>query len=162
MSSKKLIELKINGENYDATVSGSETLLTLLRDQLDLTGTKRGCNQGVCGACTVIKDGVPVRSCLTLAGFCNSSEVTTVEGLAIDRNLSNLQNAFSENGAVQCGFCISGMLITIKALLDKVPNPTIDEVREAISGNLCRCSGYKKIIDATLEASRSLNSEELA
>ena len=100
MSSKKLIELKINGENYDATVSGSETLLTLLRDQLDLTGTKRGCNQGVCGACTVIKDGVPVRSCLTVAGFCNSSEVTTVEGLAIDRKLSNLQNAFSEKSKV--------------------------------------------------------------
>ena len=161
MNYNKTIALEVNGETHETSVSGPETLLTVLRDQLNLTGTKRGCNQGVCGACTVIKDGVPVRSCLTIAGFCGSSEITTVEGLAIDRRLSNVQRAFTENGAVQCGFCISGMMLTVKALLDKTPNPTIDEVREAISGNLCRCSGYKKIIDATLEAARLLNTEEL-
>ena len=162
MNYNKTITLEVNGETHETSVSGSETLLTVLRDQLNLTGTKRGCNQGVCGACTVIKDGAPVRSCLTIAGFCSSSEIITVEGLANNRTLSNVQSAFTENGAVQCGFCISGMMVTVKAFLDKNPNPTIDEVRKAISGNLCRCSGYKKIIDATLEAARSENSEELA
>lgn len=162
MSDKQAIAVTVNGEERDALIAGKDTLLTILRDQLNLTGTKRGCNQGVCGACTVIVDGVAVRSCLTMAGFCDGADVTTVEGLADKRALSPVQTAFSETGAVQCGFCTSGMMIAVKAFLEENPNPTIAEIQKGISGNLCRCSGYKKIIDATLEAARLINAKEVA
>jgi carbon-monoxide dehydrogenase small subunit len=162
MNNKQAISVTVNGEERDALVAGKDTLLTILRDQLNLTGTKRGCNQGVCGACTVMVDGVAFRSCLTMAGFCDGAEVTTVEGLANNRALSPVQTAFSETGAVQCGFCTSGMMITVKAFLEENPKPTIAEIQKGISGNLCRCSGYKKIIDATLEAARLINAGEVA
>ena len=160
MSDSHAIALTINGEEREALVTGRDTLLTVLRDKLHLTGTKRGCNQGVCGACTVIFDGVTIRSCLSIAAVCDGSNITTVEGLAEGRELSSVQSAFSETGAVQCGFCTSGMMISVKALLEKNPDPTIDDIRKGISGNLCRCSGYKKIIAATLEAARSANAGE--
>jgi len=160
MSDGHAIVLTINGEEREALVNGRDTLLTVLRDKLHLTGTKRGCNQGVCGACTVIIDGVAIRSCLSIAAVCDGSNITTVEGLAEGRELSSVQLAFSETGAVQCGFCTSGMMISVKALLEINPDPTIDDIRKGISGNLCRCSGYKKIIDATLVAARSVNAGE--
>ena len=160
MSDGHAIVLTINGEEREALVNGRDTLLTVLRDKLYLTGTKRGCNQGVCGACTVIIDGVAIRSCLSIAAVCDGSNITTVEGLAEGRELSSVQLAFSETGAVQCGFCTSGMMISVKALLETNPDPTIDDIRKGISGNLCRCSGYKKIIDATLVAARSVNAGE--
>ena len=160
MSDGHAIVLTINGEEREALVNGRDTLLTVLRDKLHLTGTKRGCNQGVCGACTVIIDGVAIRSCLSIAAVCDGSNITTVEGLAEGRELSSVQLAFSETGAVQCGFCTSGMMISVKALLETNPDPTIDDIRKGISGNLCRCSGYKKLIDATLVAARSVNAGE--
>jgi len=154
MTDTNIIPMIINGEKHDITVHGRETLLTILRDQLGLTGTKRGCNQGVCGACTITVDGVAVRSCLSLAALSEDADIFTVEGLTEDRVLSPIQEAFAEKGAVQCGFCTSGMLLAVNALLESNPQPTIDEIKEGISGNLCRCSGYKKIIDAVLEAAR--------
>jgi carbon-monoxide dehydrogenase small subunit len=154
MTDTNIIPMIINGEKHDITVHGRETLLTILRDQLGLTGTKRGCNQGVCGACTITVDGVAVRSCLSLAALSEDADIFTVEGLTVDRVLSPIQEAFAEKGAVQCGFCTSGMLLAVNALLESNPQPTIDEIKEGISGNLCRCSGYKKIIDAVLEAAR--------
>lgn len=160
MMEKEVICLRVNGEDHEVFVSGAETLLTVLRDQLELTGTKRGCNQGVCGACTVTIDGLAVRSCLSIAGFCENTEITTIEGFSKDTELSPIQIAFSETGAVQCGFCTAGMMAAVKALLDVNSTPTIDEVREGISGNLCRCSGYKKIVDAALEAAQLMKSKE--
>ncbi len=154
MNSKRIISLEVNGDKRDVTVLGTETLLTVLRDQLGLTGTKRGCNQGVCGACTIMVDGFAVRSCLSIAGFFDGANLITVEGLAKNRVLSPVQQAFAEKGAVQCGFCTSGMMLAANALLEKKSNPTIEEIKEGISGNLCRCSGYKKIIDAIQEAAR--------
>ena len=154
MTDTNIIPMIINGKKHDITVHGRETLLTILRDQLGLTGTKRGCNQGVCGACTITVDGVAVRSCLSLAALSEDADIFTVEGLTVDRVLSPIQEAFAEKGAVQCGFCTSGMLLAVNALLESNPQPTIDEIKEGISGNLCRCSGYKKIIDAVLEAAR--------
>jgi len=154
MTDTNIIPMIINGEKHNITVHGRETLLTILRDQLGLTGTKRGCNQGVCGACTITVDGVAVRSCLSLAALSEDADIFTVEGLTVDRVLSPIQEAFAEKGAVQCGFCTSGMLLAVNALLEKNPEPTIEEIKEGISGNLCRCSGYRKIIDAVLEAAR--------
>jgi len=154
MTDKNIVSMIINGEKRNITLYGRETLLTILRDQLGLTGTKRGCNQGVCGACTIIVDEVAVRSCLSLAALFEGANVFTVEGLTEGRVLSSIQQAFAEKGAVQCGFCTSGILLAVNALLERNPQPTIEEVKEGISGNLCRCSGYKKIIDAVIEAAR--------
>ena len=159
MNNKQVIHIQVNGDKREILVLGTETLLTVLRDQLGLTGTKRGCNQGVCGACTIIVDGFPVRSCLSIAGFCDGANLITVEGLSKNRVLSPVQQAFAEKGAVQCGFCTSGMMLTVNALLETNPDPTIEEIKEGISGNLCRCSGYKKIIDAVQEAARLLKAE---
>jgi carbon-monoxide dehydrogenase small subunit len=156
MSSKKAISLIVNGDTRDALVSGDDTLLTVLRDQLHLTGTKRGCNQGICGACTVIIDGVAVRSCLSIAGVYDTSEILTVEGLSTNNKLSPIQLAFSETGAVQCGFCTAGMMIAAKAFLANNSSPTVNEIRHGISGNLCRCSGYKKIVDAIALAAKMI------
>ena len=148
------ISIVINGEKHQTLVSGRDTLLTVLRDQLHLTGTKRGCNQGVCGACTVLVDGTAVRSCLSIAALCEGSDVTTVEGLNQNGEMSPVQQAFSEQGAVQCGFCTSGMMMAAHAFLAENNNPTVEEAQKGISGNLCRCSGYKKIVDAVIEAAR--------
>jgi len=146
--------LKINGLERTCVADGMDTLLTVLRDRFGLLGAKRGCDQGVCGACTVLMDGRPVRACLSLAANCEGSELQTVESLEADALGKRLQQAFVEGGAVQCGFCTSGMLLTACALLRDTPAPGIDEIREALSGNLCRCTGYRKIVDAVLSVAR--------
>jgi carbon-monoxide dehydrogenase small subunit len=145
---KTLIELKINGQSYELAIDTHRTLLEVLREQLGFTGTKSGCDQGECGTCTVLMDGVPVHSCLTLAVDVRGKEITTIEGLARGKELHPLQQAFVDHGAIQCGFCTPGMVLTGKALLDKNTSPTEGEIRRAISGNLCRCTGYVKIVEA--------------
>ena len=150
---KKMICLTINGKEYELAVSPNMTLADLLREELLLTGTKKGCELGECGTCTVIMNGKPVNSCLVLAAKANGKEVTTVEGLETDEGLHPLQEKFIENGAIQCGFCTSGMLLSAKSLLDKNPKPTELEIRTAISGNLCRCTGYQKIVESIKDAS---------
>jgi carbon-monoxide dehydrogenase small subunit len=150
------ISLRVNGEDYQVTVEPKDTLLDVLRDKIGLTGTKCGCNTGDCGACTVLLNGRPIVSCLVLAVDARDKEIVTVEGLASSGRLHPLQEAFVRYGAVQCGFCTPGMLMASYALLRENPNPTEEEVREAISGNLCRCTGYTKIVDAILAASAAL------
>jgi aerobic-type carbon monoxide dehydrogenase small subunit (CoxS/CutS family) len=140
--------LTINGEERRLPVAPGETLLEVLRETLFLTGTKRGCNQGVCGACTVLRDGVPTRACLALAADCEGEAITTIEGLAAAGDLGAVQEAFIAAGAPQCGFCMSGMVLVAHALLRTQPHPSRAEIREALSGNLCRCSGYVQIIEA--------------
>jgi carbon-monoxide dehydrogenase small subunit len=147
------LTMKLNGEEVTVQVKPSALLVEVLRDQLELTGTKVACGEGECGACTVLLDGVPVNSCLVPALKAQGREVMTVEGLAPLGDLHPLQKAFVEHGAVQCGYCTPGMLMSAKALLDHNPNPTEDEVRLSISGNLCRCTGYAKIVEAILDAS---------
>jgi carbon-monoxide dehydrogenase medium subunit len=151
------ITLTVNSQLYDIVAGGATTLLELLRDQLGLTGTKDGCGEGDCGACTVIVDGQAVKSCLVLAAQAHGSRITTVEGLsAPDGSLHPLQIAFAEAGAVQCGYCTPGMLMAARALLDAHPQPTPADVRAALSGNLCRCTGYAKIVAAVQEAARRM------
>jgi carbon-monoxide dehydrogenase small subunit len=145
---KSLIDLKVNGQNYEVAVDTRRTLLEVLREELGFTGTKNGCDQGECGTCTVLLDGKPVHSCLTLAVEIQGKEVTTIEGLAKGDELHPLQQAFVDHGAIQCGFCTPGMILTGKALLEKNHSATEDEIRRAISGNLCRCTGYVKIVEA--------------
>jgi carbon-monoxide dehydrogenase small subunit len=147
------LTMRLNGEEVTVQVKPSATLVEVLRDQLELTGTKVACGEGECGACTVLLDGKPVNSCLVPALKAQGREVMTVEGLAPLGELHPLQKAFVEHGAVQCGYCTPGMLMSAKALLDDNPNPTEDEIRLAISGNLCRCTGYAKIVEAVLDAS---------
>lgn len=147
----KRIELIVNGEPRSLEVSPGAFLLDVLRDRLELTGSKECCVEGECGACTVILDGRSMNSCLILAAEADGSEITTVEGLAED-GLSRLQAAFLDNAAAQCGFCIPGQLMAAQALLDRNPNPTRDQVRAALAGNLCRCAGYEQITDAVLDA----------
>ena len=142
--------LQVNGEPRTARATGVTTLLHVLRDQLHLTGTKCGCNYGVCGACTVLLDGKPARSCLTLARMCEQAAVTTIEGLVTDGKLHPVQQKMIDCGAVQCGFCTPGVVLTAKALLDANPQPTRTQVRAALCGNLCRCSGYAAIVDAVV------------
>ncbi len=142
------ITLTINGSAEIADVPSNMTLLTLLRERLALTGTKNGCAAGECGACTVLWNGEPVNSCLVLAVECDGANIVTVEGLAHDHQLDPIQQAMIEAGAVQCGFCMPGMLISARALLDRNPQPTEYEIRDALVGNLCRCTGYMRIIDA--------------
>lgn len=146
------VTLQVNGTKRQIGAPPFETLLETLRERIGLTGAKRGCNQGVCGACTVLSDGRPVRSCLTLTANCGDAAITTVEGLVAANRLSKVQQAFLDSGAVQCGFCTSGMLLSAHALLQRNSRPSVDEIREALAGNLCRCSGFKKIIDAVLLA----------
>ncbi|MDH4102628.1 MAG: (2Fe-2S)-binding protein [Thermoleophilia bacterium] len=149
------VELSVNGDLYRRESEPDLTLLALLRDVLELTGTKWGCLTGDCGACTVLVDGEPIVSCLQLARQVEGREVTTVEGLAGNGALDSLQAAFVSNGAAQCGFCTPGMIVSAEALLRARPSPSEAEIREALSGNLCRCTGYNKIIDAVLEAAGS-------
>ena len=142
---KRVIALHINGETYEILVKTNETLLDILREKLGLIGTKRGCDSGACGACTVIIDGEPALSCMTLAVRCQNRSIMTIEGLAQNGQLHPLQKSAMEHDAVQCGFCTPGWLLSAKVLLDNNPHPTLDEVRAAIAGNLCRCTGYRKI-----------------
>lgn len=151
---KQLIELKVNGETYETAVEPRRTLLEVLRDNLGLTGAKKACDTGDCGACTVIMDGKPVVSCLVLAIEAQGKDILTIEGLARNGKLHPLQQAFVEHGAIQCGFCTPGMILSAKALLDENPKPSEAEVRRAIAGNLCRCTGYTKIVEAILAASQ--------
>jgi xanthine dehydrogenase E subunit len=142
------ISLHVNGKTYRLNVDPRKRLIDVLRDDLNLTGTKEGCGEGECGACTVILDGQAVNSCLVLACQARDKEILTVEGLARNGELDSLQKSFIEHGAVQCGFCTPGMLMSAKALLIKNPHPTEQEINEAVAGNLCRCTGYNKIIAA--------------
>jgi carbon-monoxide dehydrogenase small subunit len=142
------IELLVNGEPCEADVWAGESLLTTLRDRLELPGSKNACEQGECGSCSVVLDGELVCSCLVLAAQADGHAVTTVEGLADDGDLHPVQDAFADAGAVQCGFCTPGLVVAAADLLRRVPDPTDDEIREALSGNLCRCTGYQKILDA--------------
>ena len=144
------LTLIVNGDQHTLRVAPHETLLDVLRERLDLTGTKNGCSMGECGACTVLLDGRPVSSCLTLALSAHKRHVTTIEGLAGDGGLHPLQQAFLDHGAVECGFCTPGMILTAKALLDEVPDPSEAEVRQYLRGNLCRCTGYSKVVEAVV------------
>ncbi|MGN1141973.1 MAG: (2Fe-2S)-binding protein [Oliverpabstia sp.] len=146
--SKKVIKFTLNGDPIEALVNVHTTLLDFLRDELHLTGTKKGCEQGECGACTVQFDDIPINSCSTLAVECDGHEITTIEGVAKDGKLHPIQTQFIEKWALQCGYCTPGMIISAKCLLEKNPNPTELEIREAIEGNLCRCTGYAKIVEA--------------
>jgi len=146
------IEATVNGRERSLEVAVHHTLLDVLRDDMDLTGSKECCVVGECGACTVIVDGQPMNSCLMLAVEVDGAEVTTVEGLSSQEELSRLQEAFLDEGAPQCGFCIPGQLMSAQALLDRNPHPTVDEVHEGLAGNLCRCAGYEQITQAVLTA----------
>jgi carbon-monoxide dehydrogenase small subunit len=152
--SKVLMELSVNGVMREVAVKPGCTLVQLLRDELSLTGTHQGCGTGECGACTVLMDGRAVNSCLVLALDAAGHEITTIEGLARDGKLHPVQKAFIERGAIQCGFCTPGMIMTAVEFLGRVPRPTEAQARDAISGNLCRCTGYLKIIEAMMEAHR--------
>ena len=145
---KSRIELKVNGKTYALDVAPTMTLLDVIRNELQLTGTKEACGLGECGACTVIMDGIAVASCLVLAIEAQGSEILTIEGLAKGSELDPLQNAFIDQGAVHCGFCTPGMIMAARALLNENPHPSDEEIKLAISGNLCRCTGYVQIIDA--------------
>jgi carbon-monoxide dehydrogenase small subunit len=148
MGSKHRIQITVNQEEYDLLVHPSRTLLDLLRYDLGLTGTKEGCDEGDCGACTVIVNGKVVTSCLVLAVEIDGANITTIEGMQNGDELHPIQQAFVDSGAVQCGFCTPGMILTTKALLDEIPDPSEDEIKHYLEGNLCRCTGYTKILDA--------------
>ena len=149
---KQRIQLTVNGVRHDLLVEPNRTLTQLIREDLGLTGTKQGCEVGDCGACTVLFDGKPVPSCLVLAVQAKGHTVTTIEGLADEKGLHPIQSVFVTEGAIQCGFCTSGMILSAKSLLDRNDHPTRQEIRQAISGNLCRCTGYQKIVDAVERA----------
>jgi carbon-monoxide dehydrogenase small subunit len=150
------ITLKVNGINYRLSIEARRTLLEVLRENLGLTGTKKSCNEGNCGACTVLMDGKPVASCLVLAIDAQGKEILTIEGLSEGEKLHPIQEAFLKHGAIQCGFCTPGMVMSAKAFLDGTPTPTTTEIRKAISGNLCRCTGYQHIVDSILAASKMM------
>ncbi len=162
MSGRQDIALTVNGKSCTIAVDGAETLLETLRERLSLTGAKRGCNQGVCGACTVMIDGRPMRGCLSLTANCAGAEVVTVEGIAPNGGLGRLQVALEKTGAVQCGFCTSGMIVAGEALLRDNPHPSAADVQAGLSGNLCRCSGYRMIVEAVLLAADAPHSGESA
>ncbi len=150
---RQMINLTVNGRGYQLEVESDLTLLTLLREKLGLTGTKQGCDGGECGSCTVLINGEAILSCLTLALDVAGKEITTIEGLAVDGQLDPLQQAFMTEGAIQCGFCTPGMIMSAKALLNRNPHPTVAEIKESMAGNICRCTGYQKIIKAVETAS---------
>jgi carbon-monoxide dehydrogenase small subunit len=153
------IMLRVNGINYNLSIEPRRTLVEVLRENLGLTGTKKSCNEGECGACTVMMDGKPVASCLVLAMDAQGKEIVTIEGISEGEKLHPIQEAFLKYGAIQCGFCTPGMVMSAKAFLDENPKPTSAEVRKAISGNLCRCTGYQHIVDSIMAASRMMNKE---
>jgi carbon-monoxide dehydrogenase small subunit len=152
--------LVVNGESVRLTIAPHATLLEVLRDDLELTGTKYGCGEGECGACSVVLDGRVVNSCLVLAAECAGAEVLTIEGLAANGELHRIQKAFVEHGAIQCGFCTPGMIIATYALLEANASPSEADVKRALEGNLCRCTGYRKIIDAVLSLARGGGSDD--
>lgn len=149
---KQVIELMVNGESFEVIVRPNDLLVDVIRDKIGLTGTKKGCGAGDCGACTVLMEGKPILSCLTLAISCQGKHIETIEGLAKDGILHPLQLTFVEKGAIQCGYCTPGMILSAKALLGKTPNPDLEDIRHEMAGNLCRCTGYKKIMEAIIEA----------
>lgn len=152
----KQVKLTVNGTSYELSVQPWEALVEVIRDNLGLTGTKEGCGLGECGACTVIMDGKTVNSCLVLAVEADGKQITTIEGLADGDKLHPIQEAFVEHGGLQCGFCTPGMIMSAKALLDENPNPTEEEIRRGIAGNLCRCTGYTKIIESIKAAAKNM------
>jgi carbon-monoxide dehydrogenase small subunit len=151
---KQILSLTVNNDTYEVAVSPWRTLLDVLRDDLGLMGTKRGCGNGTCGVCTVIIDGRAILSCLTLALECAGKSITTIEGISSPESLHPIQKSFIENGAVQCGFCTPGIVMTSKALLDDNPQPSDDEIKEALAGTFCRCTGHIKIMEAVKKASQ--------
>jgi carbon-monoxide dehydrogenase small subunit len=156
---KQLMRFNVNGVIYEEEIDHRRTLLEVLRENFGLLGTHKGCDEGQCGACTVLIDGKAVNSCLILAASVQGKKITTIEGLAQGEKLHPIQEAFVETGAIQCGFCTPGMIMITKALLDKNPNPTEEEAKRAISGNLCRCTGYFQIIDAVMKAAEKMRKE---
>ena len=159
MRSSVQVKMAVNGEAVEAAFAPYKTLLEVLREELDLTGTKHGCELGECGACTVLLDGEPVLSCLVLALECEGRAVQTIEGVARGPELHPLQAAFADRGGSQCGYCTPGVVMTAKALLDRNPSPTQQEIREATAGNLCRCTGYNQITEAVEDAAARLREE---
>ncbi len=153
---KREINLTVNGKAYQLEVNLHRPLVAVLRDELGLTGVKHGCGEGECGSCTVLVNGKPVLSCLTLAVSADGKEITTIEGLAKDGKLHPVQEAFIKHGAIQCGYCTPGMILTAKALLDDNPRPTGEEVEQYLRGNLCRCTGYAQIVEAVLSAAEEI------
>ena len=153
---KQDIVLNVNGIRHNITIETHRTLVEVLRDTLGLTGTKKSCNEGECGACTVLMDGKPVASCLVLAVAAEGKEITTIEGLSHGEELDPVQEAFVKHTAIQCGFCTPGMVMAAKAFLNENPQPTPAEVRKAIAGNLCRCTGYQQIVDAIMAAAETM------
>lgn len=156
---KRLINITVNQKKYELAVESNMTLADMIREELRLTGTKKGCGLGECGACTVLLDGKPVSSCLVLAVEADNREVTTIEGIEPENGLHPIQQAFVEKGAIQCGFCTPGMVLSSKALLDENPQPDEQDIRRAISGNLCRCTGYQKIVEAVQSVSTRKQTE---
>ncbi len=159
---KKKIEITLNGKKTSLEVPAHRLLLDLLRDEIGLTGTKEGCGTGDCGACTVMLNGKPVNSCLILSGELNGVDIITIEGLKIGPEFHPVQKTFVQDGGAQCGYCTPGMLMMAKALLDENPNPTEEEIRFALSGNLCRCTGYAKIIQAVQDAAAEIRQRRTA
>ena len=155
----RIINLMVNGEKCQVIVEPAESLLDVLRVKLNKTGTKKGCNEGDCGACTVIMNGRPVNACLVLAFEADNADILTIEGLADNAQLHPLQESFIKYGGLQCGFCTPGMIMIAKALLDRNPNPTEEEIRKAVAGNICRCTGYVKIVQSISEAAKLLRGE---
>ena len=152
----KEIHLTVNNQSYRLSVPPRRTLLNVIREDLGLTGTKEGCGLGECGACTVLMDGQAINSCLVLAAEADGKEITTIEGLADGDRLHPIQQAFVDHGGLQCGFCTPGMIMSAKALLDKNPTPTEEEIKQGIAGNLCRCTGYTKIIESIKAAAENM------
>ncbi|WP_026477883.1 (2Fe-2S)-binding protein [Alkaliphilus transvaalensis] len=157
---KHEIYFTLNHEKILHEVKANKTLLQMLREDFDLTGAKEGCGQGECGACTVLLNGKPINSCLVLAVEVDGKEITTIEGLSEGINLDELQKSFITNGALQCGYCTPGMIMTAKGFLNANPTPTLEEIKVAISGNLCRCTGYKRIIEAIIEVAEENQSKD--
>jgi carbon-monoxide dehydrogenase small subunit len=153
---KKVVKLVVNGEMHEVLVSPQRTLLEVVRNELGFTGTKHACGTGECGACTVLIDGKPMLSCLTLAADLEGREIVTIEGVSQGEELHPIQQSFVENGAIQCGYCTPGFVLMAKALLDEDLSPTEDDVRWHLRGNLCRCTGYVKIVEATMKAARKM------
>lgn len=157
---KRIVKLNINGEPYEVAVGVNKTLLEVLRDELRLTGAKTGCNEGDCGACTVLVDGQCVASCTTLVVEVEGREITTIEGLATMEGLHPVQQAFIDNFAIQCGYCTPGMIMATVALLNENPDPTEEEIRDFLRGNICRCTGYKAIVTAVMDAKERLKAQK--
>jgi aerobic carbon-monoxide dehydrogenase small subunit len=153
---KNTIEISVNGKKYDAGVRPYDSINRVLREELGLTGTKRGCDYGGCGSCTVAIDGKPVYSCMYPAQYAEGKEILTVEGLADDGSLSELQKSFLSNGGLQCGYCTPGIMISAKCLLDRNPDPSMVDIEDAIAGNICRCTGYGRVIESILLAAKSI------